>query len=594
MVKYSKSCFQFISVFIFLIINTSSFSQTLTSEADYDISPNNYVTGIHRNGVVEVHNPSGRVVYLYHEADGVGLITKDVYCVIYNPDMTVLVSAFRVNTTTTDDQFYGIVKVNQYDNTFAVILASKHSGNYDVYMKKYDLDGVQLVGETAVSAAYTGHQYLPKAAFDYSRNEIVVLFRDDAGQDGGGAGSTGCFIQRFNYANLGAIGSQFQVNQTITSQQGPSAIEISQASKQLIVIYHSNHVSANLYDIYKTVFNYNNSTSLYDSPVETRVNNYTSNDQTWASILINQTTGDYVIAWTSWGGQDGSGSGSYAKIYNSNHAIIKDEFLVSNVTTDNQHSPRPLWDETVNHIIFFHYFSVSGTSTLKYRIFDGLTNAGQYNAVGGEADAIGGLNTTNYYTGAFIPVYYNSLLRKVYLCYDVYNNFSNDSKLKARKYGFTHPSFVTSTPTDNQRNWVQKVTYDETGTSISEVRVYTDNLGRTKQTQEKNISDVSPAQNKIVAQAVVYDKFGRPALSTLPGVVNSATNFGYDQSFIANSSLYGTSPNQYYAPYTWSDFDGIITSQNPVPVTNNSSLGKYYSNNNTLEAYVAGSSYPYL
>ncbi len=131
---------------------------------------------------------------------------------------------------------------------------------------------------------------------------------------------------------------------------------------------------------------------------------------------------------------------------------------------------------------------------------------------------------------------------------------------------------------DTDINWTMTETWDGNGTLVGTSKSYSDNLGRTTQSQVKNFTD-----GLIVANQTVYDSYGRPVLQTLPAPIGSG--FMYKDRFIAIAD--GT-------PYNYKHFDTTNTLNNPTGVKNDLyyTLGNYYSVNGS-EGFVATSSYPY-
>lgn len=131
---------------------------------------------------------------------------------------------------------------------------------------------------------------------------------------------------------------------------------------------------------------------------------------------------------------------------------------------------------------------------------------------------------------------------------------------------------------DNGINWQYSEVYDGNGNTIGASKVYTDNLGRTLQSESKSFAD-----NQIITSAVIYDQYGRPTLNTLPAPTGTA--FMYKDNFITNTSG---------LKYSYTDFDasGTLNSPNPVGQSLPNTLGFYYSSNST-DGMVASSTYPY-
>lgn len=85
-------------------------------------------------------------------------------------------------------------------------------------------------------------------------------------------------------------------------------------------------------------------------PGEQRVNTYTLNTQRNPDIAINNSNGDFVVTWESFG-QDGSNYGIYAQRYNSNLEPQGLEFKVNSYTTSNQQRPSVAVNSSGNFII---------------------------------------------------------------------------------------------------------------------------------------------------------------------------------------------------------------------------------------------------
>lgn len=142
---------------------------------------------------------------------------------------------------------------------------------------------------------------------------------------------------------------------------------------------------------------------------------------------------------------------------------------------------------------------------------------------------------------------------------------------------------------EETRNWVTVESFDNNGNVMSQTRSYSDALGRSTQQQNLDIEN-----GNVLASQSVFDAFGRPVIQTLAAPVFQGGIF-YKDGFIKDPS--GNN-------YSYDDFDKPITSwtspaagevNNPNAVNNSTqgSLGWYYSNNNTSEAYVPASSFPY-
>ena len=587
-----------LSVGLFLVSASSLFAQALVAEySDVNITSDNFITGVTRRTSMDIQKSTGKIVYAYSEKEADPSTYKDIWCVIYNPDMTVLVAPFRVNTVTTNDQLMPTVLMHQNDNSFFIGWMSGQNGsNTDIYVKKISLDittatssSVIAIADVLVNDLTAGDQQAPAMTIGYQVDELIVGFRDVGGNDGGGAASQGAFVKRLSASTLASKANQFIVHTPISGNQVMNAVEMK--GNRLIVSYASNH-GINGQDLYISIYGFGLASTgkvTCDKQAEFMVNNYLPGDQNNSQILINETNSQFVVTWSSSAAQDGSGFGAYAKIYNESFGVIKDEFLVNSVTDNNQLLSRVLWEESTNQLLFFFHHSQTTLGTLRYRIFDGATIPGQYNALDNDKDLVSGIDTKSYYN-QYYNVVYNSYTNRLYLVYDLYDSYSTyNSKSKARVFIFKHPNLVTPAfvnNTDLDRNWRHVRSYAEDGTLKGESRQYYDSLGNPTQNQSRNI-----VEGKIIASTPVYDVYTRAAIQTLPAPIPGQA-FTFKENFIT-----GTSP--YYA-YTYNDFDKPATTgnesgelNNPKPVNESSLLGMYYSNNNTAESYVAATSFPY-
>lgn len=143
-------------------------------------------------------------------------------------------------------------------------------------------------------------------------------------------------------------------------------------------------------------------------------------------------------------------------------------------------------------------------------------------------------------------------------------------------------------PNSTNQNWVYYKSYGDLvkegdNLSISESVTFSNGLGKPLQSQYAD-----HAKRLILANQPVYDKFGIPTLNTLTAPIEGLCKFQYKTNFILSS------PGN---PYAWQDFDlkdgTTNTLDAPTPVDPSSYLGKYFSNQNSLEPYIGTTDYPF-
>lgn len=154
--------------------------------------------------------------------------------------------------------------------------------------------------------------------------------------------------------------------------------------------------------------------------------------------------------------------------------------------------------------------------------------------------------------------------------------------------GFTKVNPVFSY-TDMNKNWNNSRSYDEYGRVVGEERYYTDKLGRTTQSLERDF-----VNNITHVKASGYDPLGRKSISALPAPL-ADTSYSYQNTFMTADGTNPYGSNDYDKAITGSNFLGEVNNPKPLSTTSQtaSPLGWYYSNNNNKETHVATTSYPY-
>ncbi|WP_350284668.1 RHS repeat-associated core domain-containing protein [uncultured Croceitalea sp.] len=131
---------------------------------------------------------------------------------------------------------------------------------------------------------------------------------------------------------------------------------------------------------------------------------------------------------------------------------------------------------------------------------------------------------------------------------------------------------------DTDRNYVWSIGYDIDQTIKQNGITYYDELGKVDQSQ-----NLDTKTGQIWANQTLYDTEGRPALTSFGAPTGINGTFEYQDTFVSK-----TNGN----PYTKSDFES--NENNPAIVGKQSStLGWFYSENNTREPYQDATDYPF-
>jgi hypothetical protein len=240
---------------------------------------------------------------------------------------------FLVNTYTNGNQRIPAVAMDS-DGDF-VVAWSDYSGRdgsgSGVSARKYNKTGLPVGSDFVVNAHNTGSQVYPKVAID-GGGDFVITWTDYSGYDGD---KSGIFARKYNSAGL-PDGSEFLVNTKTASFQARSSVAMDSAGDFVIAWQSNEYVyEGGLSEIYAR--RYNSAGSPLGS--EFQVNIFMTGYQANPSVAMDN-AGDFVVAWQSGisngAGQDGSNYGVYARKYNSAGAPVTSEFIVNSYTTGYQ------------------------------------------------------------------------------------------------------------------------------------------------------------------------------------------------------------------------------------------------------------------
>jgi len=179
--------------------------------------------------------------------------------------------------------------------------------------------------ETKVNTTTAGTQQLPAVAALKSGYVIVWASQNE---DKSGYG---VYTQRYTSAGAKS-GGETQVNTTKTGDQTMPAVA-GLKSGGFIVVWQSGNEDKSGLGVYGQIF----TAAGAKSGVEFKANTTTSGDQSLPSVA-SLASGGFVVAWTS-NGQDGSGLGVYAQVYDATGKASGSEFKVNTVTAGDQSNP---------------------------------------------------------------------------------------------------------------------------------------------------------------------------------------------------------------------------------------------------------------
>ncbi|MBK8918090.1 MAG: hypothetical protein IPM73_08615 [Betaproteobacteria bacterium] len=293
---------------------------------------NTFVTGTqYEPQVVGLTGGGFVVVWRSDNQDG---SSAGVYAQRYNASGVAQGGEFRVNESTPGGQYQpdvaalnnGGFAVTWYNDNFD----ASGTGSYgDIYIREYTAAGVATTGQIKANTptASPTYQYEPAIAV-LGDGSFVVTWRSD-GQDGS---SAGVYAQHFN-ASGGALGSEFKVNTTISSDQfNPDVAALKDGG--YIVTWTSTSQDLSGYGVFAQRYD------AAGAPVGTefRVNTTTSSNQHDSAVTALE-NGGWVVTWTDDSGSDGSGSGVFMQQYDSAGRQLDGQTRVNSYTYSTQNQP---------------------------------------------------------------------------------------------------------------------------------------------------------------------------------------------------------------------------------------------------------------
>ncbi|MCP4394282.1 MAG: hypothetical protein GY804_08490, partial [Alphaproteobacteria bacterium] len=277
------------------------------------------------------------------DGDGYGIYAQE-----YGAFGNTVGEEFQVNTYTTNVQRFSSATALPNNGYTITWTSNEQDGDsYGIYMKRVTREP-STGGETPVTEGQetnTGEQEaITEENVNTTRNgdqitpvvevlkdkSFVVVWQDDAGNDGDGAG---VYAQMYN-ANGTRKGSEFIVSDvTAANQRYPDMAPLTGGG--FVVTWSgcwgcdgsTNGVYARQFD-------------ASGDPITNKfqVNTYTSDSQQ-DSTVTGLFDGGYIITWTSEANQDGSSHGVYAQRFDSFGNKVGAEFQVNTYTADIQNYP---------------------------------------------------------------------------------------------------------------------------------------------------------------------------------------------------------------------------------------------------------------
>ncbi len=193
----------------------------------------------------------------------------------------------------------------------------------------------------------------------------------------------GVYAQRYD-SNSTKVGNEFRINTYTNDNQ--DRVSLTQLTNgNVVATWDSEGQDGSGDGVFAQIFDLNNDTPQKLGS-EFQVNTYTSGDQNSSPIPAQSvaalSNGDFVVAWDS-DGQDGSGKGAFAQIFSSDGTKKGSEFQVNTGTQNNQEHPTVSAFDNGGFIIGFMSYGQDGESSAYTNSYaQRFDNAG--NKIGGQ------------------------------------------------------------------------------------------------------------------------------------------------------------------------------------------------------------------
>lgn len=298
------------------------------SPAGSEFQVNTYTEHVQRDPAVAMDG-TGRFVVVWESygQDGSGF---GVFGQRFSPAGIKIGSEFQVNTYTTERQQYPAVAADGSGNFIVVWQSWNQSpdtpGNA-VFGQRFDADGSKVGSEFQVNGPASVGVERPAVAADGPGNFVVAW--SGYNQDASMWGTVG---RRFDAAGS-PLGDPFQINTYATQNQWTPAVS-ADSSGNFVVVWASAGQDGSTWGVFGQRF----SPAGSRVGAEFQVNTYTRNYQEDPVVALDD-AGNFVVAWQSHPGQDGSYSGIFAQRFAFAGGPVGSEFQVNTFTTSSQFHP---------------------------------------------------------------------------------------------------------------------------------------------------------------------------------------------------------------------------------------------------------------
>jgi len=245
---------------------------------------------------------------------------------------TTLGAEYQVNTAVTNDQRSVVVGSNPNSTQIVIawVSASEDGSGEGVYAQRYDLNGAKVGAAFRANATTNLNQGAPAIAMD-SLGGFVIAWQNNSTTAGDGSGY-GIYARRFGYDGTPLTTTDFRVNTATSGDQLAPAVAMDDTGN-FAIAFQSSSGDGSGTGVYARLYD---STGAARTTAPFLVNQFTTGNQQAPSIAIS--AAGVVIAWQS-AAQDASSDAVVARRYGPTGSSLGNEFIVNQTTAGNQNNP---------------------------------------------------------------------------------------------------------------------------------------------------------------------------------------------------------------------------------------------------------------
>jgi hypothetical protein len=333
----------------------------------------------------------------------------EIYARRYNSLGVPQGSEFKVNTYTINSQNYPSVAMDS-GGDFVIAWNSREQDGYGdgIFAQRFNAAGEAQGTEFQVNIYTASYQMEPSVAMDNDGDFVIAWSSGMSSFNGQDGNYVGIFARKYNSSGVPQSTTEFQVNTYTTNWQMFSAVGMDN-SGDFVISWSSRYQDGDSWGVYAQRYN----SDGLPAGTEFQVNTYTTGRQIFSTVALDS-DGDFVIAWSDYGGQDGDSCGVFARRFNSSGVPQGSEFKVNTYTTGLQDYPSAAMDSSGNFVISWMGYGQDGDSAAYSNIYAQRYNS---NAIAQGSEFKLNVYTANYQfypavamdsNGDFIVSWYDS------------------------------------------------------------------------------------------------------------------------------------------------------------------------------------------